>query len=278
MNINFNLWLLIITISSAIIAVIDKCYFEKKRFSNENIKIKKINSVQYKNILKHNKKLKPPFFAHYARCLLSIFVGVLIIRGFLIGNFLIPSSSMVPTLPVGNLILVNKSAYGIRNPINNEVWLKNKAPKRGDVVVFKFPLNKNIHFVKRIIGLPGDVITYKNKRLIINGIPVESKSIHLKNKKNIEDKESYSIFREYLNNKTYQVSINNDTTEDDDFVNLKVPSNMYFMMGDNRDYSEDSRYWGFVSEEELVGKAFLIWFGWNSENHKIRWDQIGKVI
>lgn len=277
MNIDFSFWLLVLTIASGIIAAIDKYKFEGKRLAPVADQLKGMTKKQRRKFIHKSKALRPPFFADYARSLFSVFLIVFILRGFLIGNFLIPSASMTPTLPVGNFILVNKTAYGIRNPITNKVWITVGKPKRGDIVVFHFPVNPEVDFIKRVIGLPGDVISYQNKQLTVNGVPVtytdcKTNQINPYNGDNMN-----TICYEHLTDKPHKIDMIT-TRPSADFVNLTVPKGMYFVMGDNRDNSEDSRYWGFVKDEELVGRASVVWFSWDSLNYSVRWHEIGKIL
>ncbi|WP_119343581.1 signal peptidase I [Facilibium subflavum] len=277
MNIDFSFWLLVLTIASGVIAAIDKWKFEPKRLAPVSDKLASMSKKQKKQFIQKDKTLKPPFFADYARSLFSVFLIVFILRGFFIGNFLIPSASMTPTLPVGNFILVNKTAYGIRNPITNTTWIKTALPQRGDIVVFHYPVNPGVDFIKRVIGLPGDVISYQDKKLTINGKAISYTDCHDNQVNSYNGNGSNTICTEHLGNVPHQVDWR-DNAPSANFKNLTVPKDMYFVMGDNRDNSEDSRYWGFVPEKDLVGKASFVWFSWNSLNHSIRWSEIGRIL
>lgn len=277
MNIDFSFWLLVLTIASGIITVIDKYKYENKRLAGANKQLKVMLKKERKKFIYKSKTLRPPFIADYSRSLFSIFFIIFIFRGFLIGNFFIPSASMMPTLPIGSFILVNKSAYGIRNPITNEMWISLGKPRRGDIVVFKFPVNPKIDFIKRIIGLPGDVISYKNKQLSINGLIIKKTGCKVHNvRHHSTDTVSLTCY-EYLNDKLHETSIIS-TQSSTDFMELSVPKGMYFVMGDNRDNSHDSRYWGFVKDEEIIGQANIIWFSWDNLNYSVRWHEIGKIL
>lgn len=226
-----NVLLFILTISSGIIIVIN--HFMIKKFI-----IDKNNN----NIL-----------ADLSRSLFISFFTIFMIRGFIIGIFYIPSDSMFPTLSRGDFILVNKTYYGIKNPINNNILIHTNKPKNGDIIVFNFPVNNKVQFIKRIIGIPGDIISYENKNVIINGKTITKCEQH-SNKilsciENIE-KISYNIIYNNID------SLN--------FKKIIIPNGMYFVMGDNRDNSDDSRYWGLVSENDIVGKAQILLFNWNN--------------
>ncbi|WP_395946505.1 signal peptidase I [Caedibacter taeniospiralis] len=277
MNIDFSFWLLVLTIASGIIAAIDKFKFEPKRLAPVMDELQGMKKKDRHRFIQKNKALRAPFFADYARSLFSVFLIVFILRGFLIGNFLIPSASMTPTLPVGNFILVNKTAYGIRNPITNNVWIETGEPKRGDIAVFHFPVNPGVDFIKRIVGVPGDVISYQDKKLTINGKALEYSDCKDNQINSYNGSGANTICTEHLGEVAHQID-NMTNAPSANFTHLVVPKGMYFAMGDNRDNSEDSRYWGFVPEKDLVGKASFVWFSWNSLNSSIRWNQIGKIL
>lgn len=202
-----------------------------------------------------------------------ILLIVLLLRSFLIEPFRIPSSSLEPTLLVGDFVVVNKFIYGIRLPIIEKKIIEVKTPKRGDIVVFRWPPNPQFDFIKRVIGLPGDKIKYKNKQLFINGkaAPLESTSLSF-NKSNTNVHE----YIEALPGVSHHIFQKSDT-EPFDF-SIKVPKDHYFVMGDNRDDSADSRFWGFVPESYLRGQAFGVWMSWDGEHYKVRFDRIGMAI
>ncbi|WP_440993844.1 signal peptidase I [Cysteiniphilum litorale] len=277
MNIDFSFWLLVLTIASGIIAAIDKFKFEPKRLAPVMDELQGMKKKERRKFIQKNKALKAPLLADYARSLFSVFLIVFILRGFLIGNFLIPSASMTPTLPVGNFILVNKTAYGIRNPITNNVWIETGKPERGDIAVFHFPVNPGVDFIKRVIGVPGDVISYKDKKLTINGKAIEYTNCLDNQINSYNGNGPNTICTEHLGKVAHQID-DMANAPSANFTNLVVPQGMYFVMGDNRDNSEDSRYWGFVTDQELVGKASFVWFSWNSLNSSVRWSEIGRVL
>ena len=180
----------------------------------------------------------------------------LFIRTFFVQAFKIPSGSMIPTLLVGDHILVNKFIYGVRNPITRELWIKGKTPERKDVIVFIFPKNRKLDFIKRVIGLPGDVIEIHNKQVFVNGTPLD---------------EPYVIH-------TDPNILPREISPRDNFGPVRVPPGHLFVMGDNRDQSNDSRFWGFVPIRDVKGKAFIIYFSWDPRTFHIRWRRIGKLI
>jgi signal peptidase I len=222
-----------------------------------------------------DKLLMQPWWLDWTAGLFPVICAVFLMRSFLFEPFKIPSGSMIPTLLVGDLILVNKFHYGIRLPVINKKIVSINEPQRGDVMVFRYPVNPSLDYIKRVVGLPGDEIAYINKRLTINGTPIEQTSLA---EFYDEDSLRYSLqYSESLMGATHRILVDKDrppfvppqAIEDFPFkencrysgegVVCKVPAGHYFMMGDNRDNSQDSRFWGFVPDENIVGKAFVIW-------------------
>ncbi|MCA1855200.1 signal peptidase I [Massilia oculi] len=218
--------------------------------------------------------LRQPTWVEYSGSFFPVIALVFILRSFLWEPFKIPSSSMVPTLLVGDFILVNKYAYGIRLPIINKKVIEVGAPQRGDVMVFKYPKDLSQDYIKRVIGVPGDKITYENKRLTVNGKPVAYTPMddYLDDQHPMYHKQ----FMENLTGVPHRILNTEDRRSFDlgavDFVGHReacdysydkftciVPPGNYFMMGDNRDNSADSRYWGFVPDKNIVGKAIVVW-------------------
>lgn len=192
----------------------------------------------------------------WVKTIVLALVLALFIRTFFVQAFKIPSGSMIPTLLVGDHILVNKFIYGVRNPITRKLWIKGKTPERKDVIVFIFPKNRKLDFIKRVIGLPGDVIEIHNKKVFVNGLPLD---------------EPYVIH-------TDPNILPREISPRDNFGPVKVPPGHLFVMGDNRDQSNDSRFWGFVPIRDVKGKAFIIYFSWDPRAFHIRWRRIGKLI
>jgi signal peptidase I len=213
---------------------------------------------------------------YQSKSFLPILLIVLFLRSFLAEPFRIPSGSMLPTLLIGDYILVNKYQYGIRLPITKYKLVDISNPERGDVVVFRYPGNEKINFIKRVIGIPGDIVKYEDKDLYVNNI--KYKKIEKNEHKYLNDffREEMKIFSESNKTKSYDILNDNMSPTNDDI--FTVPEGKYFVMGDNRDHSSDSRYWGFVPNENLVGKAFFIWMSFNSDNFSFKYNRIGNSI
>ncbi len=190
--------------------------------------------------------------------IIAIIFGV---RSFVVEPFQIPSGSMLPTLQIGDFILVNKFEYGIRLPVLNTKIIPTTEPERGDVVVFKYPLNPNLNYIKRLVGLPGDHIIYRNKELTVNGQSVSKTLLAKLNESLNPSKEPVELFNENLNAVEHEVYNSYRFTPHEG--EWTVPEGHYFVMGDNRDNSADSRFWGFVPEENMKGRAFYVWLYWN---------------
>jgi signal peptidase I len=225
------------------------------------------------------KLLMQPWWLDWTAGLFPVILVVFLLRSFLFEPFKIPSGSMIPTLQVGDLILVNKYHYGVRLPVLNTQVIENHHPQRGDVVVFRYPVDPRVDYIKRVVGVPGDEVSYLNKKLMINGQPVPVKS--LPEQYDDESRFYAQQFSEHLGNVDHTIQLFSqagffDVARVKDFphkdqcryspegVVCKVPPGHFFAMGDNRDNSEDSRYWGFVPEENIVGKAFYVWMNFGN--------------
>ncbi len=201
----------------------------------------------------------------FARSIFPLVLLVLLVRAFVFEPFRIPSSSMMPTLLTGDFIYVNKSAYGLKMPVFHWTLLETGQPKRGDVVVFRYPLDQSMDYIKRVVGLPGDKIHYDpvRKQLSVNGKPVAQKVIGPYTGFHDDiDPRGLILKREELPEITYDILTHNNHHYPYKYLNLTVPEGHYFVMGDNRDHSADSRVWGLVPERNLVGKAKFIWMHW----------------
>lgn len=225
------------------------------------------------------KAAREPLLVEYSRAFFPVILLVFLLRSFLIEPFRIPSGSMLPSLLIGDFILVNKFTYGLRLPILNHKVRDIGEPHRGDIVVFRFPANPSDNYIKRVVGLPGDRIKYKEKELYVNGKLMErvefpdSFMYRDSSEREIQAKQ----YRENLNGVEHAILLSADRQQEP--MEFVVPAAHYFVMGDNRDYSNDSRYWGYVPEKNLVGKAFLIWFSWDAANGGgVNWSRIGSKI
>ncbi|WP_038058001.1 signal peptidase I [Thermodesulfobacterium hydrogeniphilum] len=192
----------------------------------------------------------------WVKSILIAFLLALFIRTFIVQAYKIPSGSMIPTLLVGDYILVNKLSFGIKNPVKNDFIYFRRLPKRQEIVVFTWPRDKKLDFIKRVIGLPGDTIEIVNKKVYVNGKLL---------------KEPYVIH-------TDPTIYPKEVSPRDNFGPIKVPPGEIFVMGDNRDQSYDSRFWGFVPIKYLKGSAMIIYFSWDSKHFRIRFNRIGKLI
>ena len=219
-----------------------------------------------------------PWWLDWTAGLFPVIVVVFLLRSFLFEPFKIPSGSMIPTLLINDLILVNKFHYGVRLPVINTKVFDNHSPQRGDVMVFRYPPKPSLDYIKRVVGIPGDEVAYLNKKLTLNGKPVPKVALP-----DFFDQDAMRYakqFQEAAGEKKYDILNDDDRPAfvpgADDFkfkencryssegVVCKVPEGHYFMMGDNRDNSLDSRYWGFVPEKNIVGKAFFVWMNFGN--------------
>jgi len=221
-------------------------------------------------LIKGKSQDKLPTTVEYARSFFPIFLIVLLLRAFLVEPFRIPSGSMMPTLLVGDFILVNKFTYGLRLPVTKTKLIALGEPERGDIVVFRWPVNPRLDYIKRVVGLPGDRVRYQNKTLFINGQPAPIEPIGQYRPEGSGMRALGSVEgRETLGDREHSVLVNPlapDFNPSCDFLGYRevsVPEGHYLMVGDNRDDSNDGRCWGFVPEENLVGKAFFVWLSWD---------------
>jgi signal peptidase I len=226
-----------------------------------------------------DKLLMQPWWLDWTAGLFPVILAVFLLRSFLFEPFKIPSGSMIPTLTVGDLILVNKFHYGIRLPVLGTKLVANKDPQRGDVIVFHYPVDPRIDYIKRVVGVPGDEVVYTAQRLTINGKPVDvqslgeyydddsmryahkfSETLGTANHNLLVDPKRVSIYQPMES----FVNFRDNCRYTAEGVTCKVPAGHYFVMGDNRDNSQDSRYWGFVPDENIVGRAFMVWMNFGN--------------
>jgi signal peptidase I len=257
---DFTFYLTLAVIITGVIALLDILFWAKKRRADNR---------------------KQPIIIEYARSFFPVLLLVLIIRSFIFQPYRVPTSSLAPTVMPGDFIAVKQYAYGLRLPVLNTKIVEVGEPKRGQIFLFRYPLNPNITFVKRVIGVPGDHIQYKNKVLTINGVEAKQKFLESTNYVD-ENGVSYpeNLLEEDLDGVKHKIYVQPEGGETQD-IDVIVPPNHYFAMGDNRDNSGDSRMWGFVPEKNLIGEAFWTFMSWDNNAtgiHKIRWNRIGKEV
>jgi signal peptidase I len=289
---NFALILFVLTVVTGVIWFLDVFYLSKQRRAKADAVIAEFDVRQAKLAAEGVKPdpraraelatslLRQPAWIEYSGSFFPVIALVFFLRSFLYEPFKIPSSSMVPTLQIGDLILVNKYTYGIRLPIVNKKIIEINDPQRGDVMVFKYPKDPSLDYIKRVIGIPGDKILYKNKRLSVNG-----KELSYEPLTDYLDEERLTYYKQYLENlsgSAHKILVDDRAppyispprvfpqhelcTYNLEGFACTVPAGHYFMMGDNRDNSEDSRYWGFVPDKNIVGKAFFVWMNFGNLN------------
>jgi len=226
---------------------------------------------------------KEPVYVEYARAFFPVILIVFLLRSFVAEPFRIPSGSMLPSLFIGDFILVNKFAYGVRLPIVNVKALDTGAPRRGDVAVFRFPGDPSVNYIKRVIGLPGDHVAYRGKKVYINGKVLEQTAAGAYSPP-LPNTAAGEVLRQVEEIDGLRHDILTTDRADYSPSEFVVPAGQFFVMGDNRDHSNDSRYWGYVPDENLVGRAFLIWFSCDMTDPtplicgRVLWDRIGNTI
>jgi signal peptidase I len=287
---NFSLMLFLASCVTGVYWLAERFYFLPQRQkaadlldaqeSQRRAELDKLGIAQEVGDLENAKErlLAQPWWLDWTAGLFPVIIAVFLLRSFLFEPFKIPSGSMIPTLHIGDLILVNKFHYGIRLPVINRKITEGNAPERGDVMVFRYPPKPSLDYIKRVVGVPGDEVAYINKRLTVNGQPVKTTQLP-----DFFDEDTMRYFKqleEDLGTKKYNVLNDDDRPAfipgADSFagregcsysvegVVCKVPAGHYFMMGDNRDNSLDSRFWGFVPDQNIVGKAFFVWMNFGN--------------
>ena len=301
MSFNFALILFWLMVATGVVWFADRLVFRRSRVANADAALRHFDaqaklretdgdaaSRDPKAIVEEREQLRErlvrqPGWIEFPAGFFPVILVVFILRSFLFEPFRIPSGSMIPTLLVGDLILVNKFSYGIRLPIVNRKIFDIGNPQRGDVMVFRYPVDPSVDYVKRVIGLPGDTVTFRAKRLTIDGQPVETVAAP-----DYFDPERVAYSKQFTEKlprngalADHMILIDDDRSgvispdrfpfrdncvysEGNTAVTCKVPDGQYFMMGDNRDNSADSRYWGFVPDQNIVGRAFLIWMNFGN--------------
>ncbi len=276
MNVNLELILVIGTCLTGLVVFLDKLVLaekRRKRVLNETYDAKFNQGMSHVS----KKEYKEPWYIDYSRSFFPVLLIVLILRSFIAEPFRIPSGSMMPTLLHGDFILVNKFTYGLRWPVLHNKFWQNGLPQRGDVIVFRYPKNLSLDYIKRVIGVPGDRIEYRNKTVYVNGEEMEQVDLGRYTGKGRDSiSNGWTRKQEMLFSASHDVLVNDRRFATD--KSWVVPDGNYFVMGDNRDNSNDSRVWGMVPEENLVGKAFMVWMNWDISEGQFDFRRIGKQI
>jgi len=260
----FEITLVTLTVLTGTIWLLDRLFFAKRRAENAGFL-----------------EVREPVVVDYSRAFFPVLLVVLVLRSFIAEPFRIPSSSMMPTLLVGDFILVNKFSYGIRLPITNKKIISIGEPDRGDVVVFRPPHKPEEDWIKRVIGLPGDTVSYRNNIVTVNGTPLSYTRLDTYiGQGQGREMNGATLLQEEIPNHTHQIlELEAWGERDPGQGEWTVPPGHYLVMGDNRDRSDDGRFWGMLPESQLRGKAFMIWMNWDtSAPGWIDWSRIGSKI
>lgn len=268
MNFDFPMILVLLTLLTGLITLADSILFRKQR--ERKAAETALAGEGPEDVARVS---RPSPVVEGARSLFPVILGVLVLRSFIVEPFRIPSGSMMPTLVAGDFILVNKFAYGLRLPVVHSKILSVDEPKKGDVIVFRYPENPSEDYIKRVVGVPGDHIIYRDKILTINGkVQPQTLQGEYVGQGATASMTGASVRSEDLAGVKHRILVNYSPFDRD--VDFVVPKGQYFVFGDNRDNSRDSRYWGTVPEANLVGKAFLIWMHWDPVDDHIDWHRI----
>ncbi len=276
MDFDFALLLVVLTAVTGVVWLLDRLLLAGARARRAAALESMAGLSQEERDARARNALQEPVAVEYARSFFPVLLLILLFRSFVAEPFKIPSGSMMPTLLVGDFILVNKFAYGLRLPVLNTKIVSLGEPERGDVFVFRFPENPKEDYIKRVVGLPGDEVTYRNKTLYINGVEVAESEVgpYTGPSEAGRSMAGAQVKEERLGEVQHRIMeiprvwVGHEGT-------WRVPPGHYFAMGDNRDNSADSRFWGFVPQENLVGKAFVIWMNWDNG---IDFRRIGTLI
>jgi signal peptidase I len=288
---NFSLLLFVLTLVTFAYWLAERLHFMPRRAAaagalevhdaqrRAELQRQGIDKVDGSVAVAKERALAQPWWLDWTAGLFPVILMVFLLRSFLFEPFKIPSGSMIPTLSIGDLILVNKFHYGVRLPVLNTKVIANNDPQRGDVMVFRYPVDPSVDYIKRVVGVPGDEVSYLNKTLVINGQPVPVEWLP-----DFYDEDSLRYSQqgsEKLGTVAHRILIDKDRSGfvmpmpqfqqfrdncsyNAEGVVCKVPPGHYFVMGDNRDNSQDSRYWGFVPDRNIVGKAFFVWMNFGN--------------
>ena len=291
---NFSLLLFVLTLVTLAYWLAERFHFSPRRVMaaqtldaqdaarRDNLARQGISKVDSNVAVAKQSLLMQPWWLDWTAGLFPVILAVFLLRSFLFEPFKIPSGSMIPTLLVGDLILVNKYHYGVRLPVVNKKIIANHDPQRGDVMVFRYPKDTSIDYIKRVVGVPGDEITFRRQQLLVNGQPAALEPLPPPGFYDEDLLRYFPEFKEKLGDVEHRILLNPQGQPyygpDDKIsfpfrencrysaegVSCKVPAGHYFMMGDNRDNSQDSRFWGFVPDENIVGKAFFVWMNFGN--------------
>lgn len=289
---DFSAILGLLTLAAGGLWALDACVFKKKRIEKnqkliqamgleDSLDARSVTPELLEDHLKdhpevHDTPMRMSKLADYGRSFFPVLLVVFLLRAFIVEPFRIPSGSMRPTLLEGDFILVNKYAYGLRLPLTGSKLIDWGQPKRGDVMVFRYPEDPSVDFIKRVVALPGDTVSFKEGTLFLNGEKVPSEYLATSfdvDSTGIQRKVKH--YTETLNSVPHSIYLS--PFQEHNYPETKVPQGHYFVMGDNRDASRDSREWGFVPEELILGKAFYIWLSLDMQKKDVRWSRFGSI-